>query len=612
MIEGSPVNVKDFGAVGDGVTDDTAAIQAALNVGGTIYFPSGTYLSQKVVVGSNTHLVLNKDATIKAVAGFMTTGNGSMLIDISTDASNVSITGGTIDGNRTAADLTAWPNSSGNSTSPFSTTPYLIWVRSVDNITFDNVTFTNSITSALRLFGEFSTSNENTDVRVMNCYFDDILGNCIDGSANRLIVTNNTVNLIGDIRGTSSGGTKGGLVVVNAKYGSVSNNIIRQTTDSSIYITGDPGGDITISGNHVLYSGKDAIKVLESSSNCVIDNNVVVAAGKTCIGVFDDGVSDKGHSVISNNVIGYINTPTDILDPLNSYASKTITGCHNQSSIWFSPGGVDYGNAVIGANASNLIIIGNKVSNALGVVINPTEQDVLISNNLISGATGSAIKAQGSDIKIDANIISDVGSNASFAPNGAIMGIEIDGTNNRITISNNKISQTGAEAIFTDSYTELVTITDNNVSNWNGSAGIYLNGAISTGTNQKIIVSDNVLQGTDDTIRGMYLRSIDDMVVSGNVVDECSDGIRIDASGDVIVSNNRVTNCTVDGIRISGSTVSAAVIGNTVDTAVRGVVSDVNTANVTAYGNIGTNCSTSTMAIAGTLVKPATIADHNI
>lgn len=38
------VSVKDFGAVGDGVTDDTAAIQAALNSAIHVVFPEGTYL----------------------------------------------------------------------------------------------------------------------------------------------------------------------------------------------------------------------------------------------------------------------------------------------------------------------------------------------------------------------------------------------------------------------------------------------------------------------------------------------------------------------------------------------------------------------------------------
>src|SRR5699024_8492992 len=44
------VNVKDFGAKGDGVTDDTESIQGALNHvydlgGGTVYIPAGEYIT---------------------------------------------------------------------------------------------------------------------------------------------------------------------------------------------------------------------------------------------------------------------------------------------------------------------------------------------------------------------------------------------------------------------------------------------------------------------------------------------------------------------------------------------------------------------------------------
>lgn len=43
MIDGAPANVLDFGAVGDGIADDTAAIQAAINASTTVYIPLGTY-----------------------------------------------------------------------------------------------------------------------------------------------------------------------------------------------------------------------------------------------------------------------------------------------------------------------------------------------------------------------------------------------------------------------------------------------------------------------------------------------------------------------------------------------------------------------------------------
>jgi hypothetical protein len=60
MIDGDVVNVFDYGAKGDGVTDDTAAVQAALNAGSgkTVYFPEGQYIvSSPLSVKTRTYLL---------------------------------------------------------------------------------------------------------------------------------------------------------------------------------------------------------------------------------------------------------------------------------------------------------------------------------------------------------------------------------------------------------------------------------------------------------------------------------------------------------------------------------------------------------------------------
>jgi hypothetical protein len=48
------VNVKDFGAIGDGVTDDTSAIQAAITAQARkqLYFPDGTYVIASALIGT--------------------------------------------------------------------------------------------------------------------------------------------------------------------------------------------------------------------------------------------------------------------------------------------------------------------------------------------------------------------------------------------------------------------------------------------------------------------------------------------------------------------------------------------------------------------------------
>lgn len=62
---GDVVSVKDFGAVGDGVTNDAVAIQSAASAGGTIYVPAGTYrVNQTINLSHNTILSIDQGATI--------------------------------------------------------------------------------------------------------------------------------------------------------------------------------------------------------------------------------------------------------------------------------------------------------------------------------------------------------------------------------------------------------------------------------------------------------------------------------------------------------------------------------------------------------------------
>lgn len=54
------INVKAFGAVGDGVTDDAMSIQAAFDnaFGKPVYFPKGHYITSKELVVKNSSWVI--------------------------------------------------------------------------------------------------------------------------------------------------------------------------------------------------------------------------------------------------------------------------------------------------------------------------------------------------------------------------------------------------------------------------------------------------------------------------------------------------------------------------------------------------------------------------
>lgn len=90
-------NVKDLGAKGDGVTDDTASIQLGINtvsalfVGGTLFFPSGNY---KV------------SGTLQIAASVNLKGAGRMVTFINTNSQTLPIVNVTVKGLLEISDLT--------------------------------------------------------------------------------------------------------------------------------------------------------------------------------------------------------------------------------------------------------------------------------------------------------------------------------------------------------------------------------------------------------------------------------------------------------------------------------------------------------------------------
>jgi hypothetical protein len=101
------INVKDFGAVGDGVTDDTAAIQAAVDfvasAGGIVWFPSGTFLH-------GTTITLKSNVTLFGYGAVLKWSGGSAVQTTTASSGvteNIGVHGLTFDGGANASGCLA-------------------------------------------------------------------------------------------------------------------------------------------------------------------------------------------------------------------------------------------------------------------------------------------------------------------------------------------------------------------------------------------------------------------------------------------------------------------------------------------------------------------------
>ena len=154
-INNTIIYVTDFGATGDGVTNDSTSIQNAINSasnGGTIVFPIGTYkLETSLKFYSNQTLFFEEGATLLQGAEIDNLlRNYATLTDTLYSATeNVKIIGGTFDG--------------GN----YSTNNTLLGFTHANNILIERCSFKNG-------YGTWHDIevNSSKDVIIRNCYFD--------------------------------------------------------------------------------------------------------------------------------------------------------------------------------------------------------------------------------------------------------------------------------------------------------------------------------------------------------------------------------------------------------------------------------------------------------
>lgn len=171
------VNVKYFGAVGDGVTDDTDAIQDAFESvktsGGTVYIPAGTYLINTYLfdsgnssracclhIYSNTTLLMDKNAKLLKghdVSRILSIHNESSAVSYS-GAENIVIDGGIFDGDNTLAGTDAGMG--------------FVYFTHSQFVTLRNAKFINSAGTWHAL-----ECNSSKNVIIDNCIFDVIYHN---------------------------------------------------------------------------------------------------------------------------------------------------------------------------------------------------------------------------------------------------------------------------------------------------------------------------------------------------------------------------------------------------------------------------------------------------
>jgi parallel beta-helix repeat protein len=224
-IQSRGVDVRSYGAAGNGEADDTAAIAAAFDAagpGGHVFFPSGGVFAVVSLPDPLPGMVLSGGATIRRSSG------AESLLRVR-DTDDVVIDGLTFDGNHGEGDLVYVGGSSRNTT--------------IRRVVAKNATESRS--TGIRVDG--ATDSRISDVDVENCYCGIMLG----GSCRNVDLSSFAIRNC-----LSSGVSEGSLYLASVTGAQISHGYIAGNRNSGVYAPGK-SSDLTLFSVTAVQNGAD-------------------------------------------------------------------------------------------------------------------------------------------------------------------------------------------------------------------------------------------------------------------------------------------------------------------------------------------------------------------
>lgn len=333
------INIKHFGAKGNGATDDTSAIQTAWNAAGVggfgLFFPAGVYLCGQVILasgvsvrgcGSTSAIQLKSGANTNLWSGFT--------------ASGIKISSLKFDGNKAN-------NAAGSS---------LFFTNGCSRVCVDSCEIVNSNCAILfegaggidLVITSNKLSNNNAAISLSQAAFCRVANNCLAGNGANTVnpyqinlsgcshstVTGNTVYGVGDSSGDA------GIRVSNASaYITATGNTIANCSRGLMVVNSASGSpvDICLSGNIVRDS---------QFEGCLISQNHASPISR--IGVKDNHISGSGLAGADYDLIRVDGPASQVSIIGNMGTTSTGWGVRSTANGFGSP--------------NNLVVVGNMVS----------------------------------------------------------------------------------------------------------------------------------------------------------------------------------------------------------------------------------------------------------